>query len=164
LGSLRPGAGRRGDITVWVSPDAVAGWRALAGRRTFSDAAIEAALMVRAVYRLALRQAKGLVASIFALLGLAFPLPDCTSRLAQRRWRTSIAASLHAADAGRPGGKLEAARSRASRPLAPQSGVLQASRIQLIRGLVRTMTMPTSPPTDLTSLPRISSPAGRPFR
>src|SRR4051812_7261337 len=35
---------RRGDITVWVSPDAVAGWRAPAGRRTFSDAAITAAL------------------------------------------------------------------------------------------------------------------------
>ena len=44
---------RRGDVTVWVSPDATAGWRAPAGRRTFSDAAIAAALMVRAVFRLA---------------------------------------------------------------------------------------------------------------
>ena len=42
---------RRGDITVWISPDAVAGWRAPAGRRTFSDAAITTALMVRAVFR-----------------------------------------------------------------------------------------------------------------
>ena len=55
---------RRGDVRVWVSPEAVAGWRAPAGRRPFSDAAIEAALTVRAVYRLALRQAEGLVASI----------------------------------------------------------------------------------------------------
>ena len=46
---------RRGDITVWVSPEAIAGWRAPAGRRTFSDAAIAAALTVRTVYRLALR-------------------------------------------------------------------------------------------------------------
>lgn len=46
---------RRGDITVSVSPEAVAGWRAPAGRRTFSDAAIAAALTVRAVYQLALR-------------------------------------------------------------------------------------------------------------
>src|SRR3712207_4865112 len=45
-----------------------------------------------------------------------------------------------------------------------QSGVLQAYRIQLIRGLVRTMTMPTSPPTDPVSLPQVSSTAGRPFR
>jgi hypothetical protein len=35
---------RRGDITVWVSPEAFAGWRAPAGRRTFGDAAIAAAL------------------------------------------------------------------------------------------------------------------------
>ena len=70
---------RRGDITVWVSPEAVAGWRAPAGRRTFSDAAIAAALAVRAVYRLALRQAEGLIASIFGLLGLALPVPDHTT-------------------------------------------------------------------------------------
>ena len=49
----------RGDITVRLSADAVAGWRAPAGRRTFSDAAIAAALTVRTVYRLALRQAEG---------------------------------------------------------------------------------------------------------
>ncbi len=70
---------RRGDTTVWISPDAVGGWRAPAGRCTFSDAAIEAALTVRAVYRLALRQAEGLIASIFALLGLALPVPDHTT-------------------------------------------------------------------------------------
>jgi hypothetical protein len=44
-----------------------------------------------------------------------------------------------------------------------QSGVLQASRIQLIRGLVRTMTMPTSPP-GRPSLPQVSSTVGRLFR
>jgi len=69
---------RRGDITVWVSPDAVAGWRAPAGR-TFSDAAIAAALAVRAVYHLALRQTEGLITSIFALLGLTLPVPDHTT-------------------------------------------------------------------------------------
>ena len=70
---------RRGDITVWISPEAIAGWCAPAGRRTFSDAAIAAALTVRAVYRLALRQAEGLMRSIFALLGLALPVPDHTT-------------------------------------------------------------------------------------
>ena len=70
---------RRGDITVWVSPEAVDGWRAPAGRHTFSDAAIAAALTVRTVYRLALRQAEGLIASIFVLLGLALPVPDHTT-------------------------------------------------------------------------------------
>jgi hypothetical protein len=70
---------RRGDITVWLSPEAIAGWRAPAGRRTLADAAIAAVLTVRAVYRLALRQAEGLVRSILALLGLALPVPDHTT-------------------------------------------------------------------------------------
>ena len=69
----------RGDITVWVSSDAVARWRAPAGRHTFSDAAIAAALTVRAVYRLALRQAEGLIRSILGLLGLMLPVPDHTT-------------------------------------------------------------------------------------
>lgn len=57
-----------------------------ADRRTFSDAAIAAALTVCAVYRLALRQAEGLIRSIFALLGLALPVPDHTTL--SRRGRT----------------------------------------------------------------------------
>jgi hypothetical protein len=32
--------------------------------------------MVRAAFRLALRQAEGLIASIFGLLGVALPVPD----------------------------------------------------------------------------------------
>jgi hypothetical protein len=77
---------RRGDITVWVSPEAVAGWRAPSGRRTLTDAAIATALTVRAVYGLALRQAEGLIRSIFGLLGLALPVPDHTTL--SRRGRT----------------------------------------------------------------------------
>ncbi len=88
---------RRGDVTVWVSPDAIGAWRAPRGRRTFSDAAIAAALTVRAVYRLALRQAEGLVASLFALLGLALPVPDHTTL--SRRGR-ALALDRHA-NAGR---------------------------------------------------------------
>ena len=61
------------------SREALAGWRATAGRRTFSDAAIIAALTVRAVYRLALRHAEGLISFIFALLDLALPVPDHTT-------------------------------------------------------------------------------------
>jgi hypothetical protein len=76
----------RGDIKVWVSPEAIAGWRAPAGRRTFRDAAIAAALTVRAVYRLVLRGAEGLIRSIFGLLGLAVPVPDHTTL--SRRGRT----------------------------------------------------------------------------
>jgi Transposase DDE domain len=70
---------RRGDIRVWISREALAGSRAPAGRRIFSDAATVAALTMGAVCRLALRQAEGLNSSIFALLGLALPVPDHTT-------------------------------------------------------------------------------------
>ena len=69
-----------------TSYGAAAAWREPRGRHTFSDAAIAAALTVRAVYRLALRQAEGLVRSIFALLGVALPVPDHTTL--SRRGRT----------------------------------------------------------------------------
>lgn len=69
---------RRGDMTVWISPEVVAAWRG-EGRRACSDAAIAAALTVRIVFGLALRQTEGLVASLFALLGLDLPVPDHTT-------------------------------------------------------------------------------------
>ena len=52
---------------------------------------------MRAVYRLALRQAEGLIASIFALLGLTLPVPDHTTL--SRRGR-ALRLDRHA-DAGR---------------------------------------------------------------
>ena len=44
----------RGEITVWVLPEAMAGWRGPVGRRTFAEAAVVAALTLRAAYRPAL--------------------------------------------------------------------------------------------------------------
>jgi hypothetical protein len=70
---------RRGDIAVRVSPGAVAGWRGPRGKRTFPDAAIAAALAVRAACGPALRQAGGPVASVFAPLGVALPALDHTT-------------------------------------------------------------------------------------
>jgi len=55
---------QRGDITLWISEDAVASWKpAPTGRRgaqrKFSDHAIETALMLRLAFNLPLRQAEG---------------------------------------------------------------------------------------------------------
>lgn len=71
----------RGSLTVWFSDEAVEHWRAEAratpgGQRTYSDLAILTALMLRVVYRLALRQTEGLLASLVQLLGLDLPVPD----------------------------------------------------------------------------------------
>ena len=72
---------QRGSLTVWVSGEAVAQWKAAprttpGGQPHYSDLAITTALMLRAVFRLAPRQTEGLRASILHLLGLDLPAPD----------------------------------------------------------------------------------------
>ncbi len=58
------GLRRRGDVTVWFSEDAIEAWRAPAdarpgGQRKYADIAIEAALTIRMVFHLPLRQTEG---------------------------------------------------------------------------------------------------------
>ena len=53
--------GRRGDVTVWLSREAVAAWMPArggrrGGQRKYSDIAIETALTLRLVFHLPLRQ------------------------------------------------------------------------------------------------------------
>jgi len=59
----------RGSLTMWVTPDAMALWAAQprstpGGQSFYSDLAIETSLMLRLVFRQALRQTEGLMASI----------------------------------------------------------------------------------------------------
>jgi hypothetical protein len=80
---------QRGDIRVWLSEDAIAGWRAACrttpgGQRRFSNLAIEATLMIGAVMRLPLRQTEGFVRSLMAIMTLDLAVPDHTT-LARRR-------------------------------------------------------------------------------
>ena len=79
---------QRGSLTVWVTDEAINGWKAAprttpGGQSNYSDLAITTALMLCAVFRLALRQTEGLLASILQLLGLGLPVPD-HSTLARR--------------------------------------------------------------------------------
>ena len=74
----------RGSLTIWFSEKALAGWRAQprnppGGQRHYSNLAIETALTLRAVFRLALRLSEGLVGSIMRLLGIDLPVPDHTT-------------------------------------------------------------------------------------
>jgi hypothetical protein len=71
----------RGSLTVWFTAEAVEAWKAeprtgRGGQPRYSSLAIETALTLRAVFRLALRQTEGLVGSILQLLGLDLPVPD----------------------------------------------------------------------------------------
>ena len=72
---------QRGSLTVWFSDEAIAAWRAEPrttrdGQASYSPLAITTALTLRAVFRLALRQAEGLINSLVRLLGLDLPVPD----------------------------------------------------------------------------------------
>ena len=71
----------RGSSTVWFTAEAIAAWRAgprtgRGGQPRCSALAITTAPTLRAVFRLALRQTEGLVASILALPGLDPAAPD----------------------------------------------------------------------------------------
>ncbi len=82
------GLQKRGDMTVWLSDAALDGWRAPAsgkpgGQRTYADIAIEAALTIRMVFHLPLRQTEGFLRSLADLLKFDLPIPDHTT-LSQR--------------------------------------------------------------------------------
>ncbi len=75
---------QRGDITVWLAPDAIATWEAVGvgtrgGQRQYSDLAIETALTLRLIFHLPLRQTEGFLTSIFGMLGLHLSAPDHTT-------------------------------------------------------------------------------------
>ena len=79
----------RGDITVWLSDDAISQWyekdRVYDGTGTpkrFSDFAIITCHEIRQVYRLPLRQSEGFIDSLFRLMGLPLVCPDfsCLSK------------------------------------------------------------------------------------
>jgi hypothetical protein len=75
---------QRGSLTVWFTEEAVAAWAAeprttRGGQPFYSPLAILTALTLRAVFRLAYRQAEGLIGSIISLLGLTLRVPDHTT-------------------------------------------------------------------------------------
>ncbi len=75
---------RRGDVTIWLSPEAVGAWKTKpSGRRgaqpKFSDLAIETALALRLIFHLPLRQVEGFLRSLFKLMEVDLDVPDHTT-------------------------------------------------------------------------------------
>jgi hypothetical protein len=75
------GLRRRGSLTLWITDEALAAWRAApritpGGQALYSDVAIETVLTLRTVLHLPLRQTEGLVASLAVLHGLEIRAPD----------------------------------------------------------------------------------------
>jgi len=75
---------QRGDITLWISTDAIDAWKPApsgrrGGQRKFSDHAIGTALILRLVLKLPLRQAEGFLRSVLSLMGVDLEAPDHTT-------------------------------------------------------------------------------------
>ena len=75
---------RRGDVTVWLSSEAIADWTPRrsgrrGGQRRYSDLAIETALTLRLLYHLPLRQAAGFLHALFGMMRLDLSAPDYTT-------------------------------------------------------------------------------------
>ena len=84
----------RGDITLWISQDAIDAWTPpQTGKRgaqpVYSDIAIETALTLRLLFRLPLRQTEGFLYSILTLMDVTLPCPIIRpSRDAMPPWRS----------------------------------------------------------------------------
>ena len=75
---------RCGDVTVWLSSEAIAAWTPRrsgrrGGQRRYSDLAIETALTLRLLYHLPLRQAEGFLHALFGMMRLDLSAPDYTT-------------------------------------------------------------------------------------
>ena len=104
---------RRGDVTLWLTPDAIATWAAAGvGRRSgplqYSDLAIETALTLSLIFHVPLRQTEGVLTSIVGRLGVDLTAPDHTTlsrrgqhrALARRRARPGTSRHLIVASTG----------------------------------------------------------------
>ena len=70
---------QRGDVTLWLTPEAIATWEAVGvgtrgGQLQYSEVAIETALTLRLIFHLPLRQTEGFLRSIFGVYP-GFPTP-----------------------------------------------------------------------------------------
>ena len=63
--------------------------RETGGQRTYADIAIEAALTIRMIFHLPLRQTEGFLGSLAGMLGIVLPIPDHTT-LSRRLKKLSV--------------------------------------------------------------------------
>lgn len=90
------GLKQRGSLTLWVSEEAIRDWKEAESRkgrgstRIYSDGAIATMATVKAVWRLAGRQAEGFMKSIFEQLNIDLPVPE-HSTVSRRMSQLSVA-------------------------------------------------------------------------
>jgi hypothetical protein len=74
---------QRGDISVWMSEEAVNNWHGSRGSysgrgrpKTYSDIAVQVCLLFRQLYSLPLRQTQGFMRALIRLMALPFNMMD----------------------------------------------------------------------------------------
>jgi Transposase DDE domain len=75
---------KRGSLTVWIDEETIKNWYAIPTGKAvqqfhYSDAAIQLALSLRAIYRLPLRATQGFLQSIFKMMSVKLDVPDYTT-------------------------------------------------------------------------------------
>lgn len=91
---------QRGSLTFWVSEEAIEQWlntepsEQLGAPKTYSDIAIMSVLTVKSLFRLAGRQATGLLGSLFELMQVKLPVPD-HSTISRRMGKLSVRLPIH---------------------------------------------------------------------
>ena len=76
------GLKQRGSLTLWLTPQAIKydqGPTRRGSSYTYSDLAIQTALMMRLLFHLPLRQTEGFLSSILELMGVELAVPDHTT-------------------------------------------------------------------------------------
>src|SRR6516165_8669009 len=94
----------RGDITLWLSQDAIDAWTPpMTGKRgaqaVYADLAIETALTLRLLFHLPLRQTEGLLGSVLQRMDVPLPCPAHTT-LSWRPPTVAIRQQVDRASAG----------------------------------------------------------------
>jgi len=97
---------QRGNLTVWVTPEALAAWRPphTGGRgcpRDYSEVAIETGHLLRLAFGRPWRRTEGLLRSLTVLLGLSVSIPDHTT-FSRRSPGLVLATALAQAQASGP--------------------------------------------------------------
>jgi hypothetical protein len=72
------GLRRRGSLALWIEDTALECWQTCGpgGQPRYSDAAVQASLMLRTAFKLPLREGEGLLASVLTLMKLTISAPD----------------------------------------------------------------------------------------
>ena len=94
----------RGDVTVWMSPEATEAWTPektgkRGGQLRYSDLAIETALSLGMIFHQRLRQTEGFVGSLMRLMGLDLACPDHTT-LSRRNQTTDVRRRIESLPSG----------------------------------------------------------------